>query len=197
MATTEQVEFYNMFLEHFETQVDNPRNVGFRSWVRKWIYAPKKVLDFGCAYGYNSQYLIHEVGCEVFGVDLSPKCIEVANERFPRGRWFAGDITEGFDIGERDFDFVLMSDVIEHVPLDRHQKVFEVLSEWVRPGGAIILSVPNPLHYEDAQKQTQQPVEELVDIPVLMQNMQNVGFSKFVSLFLWEEFYYRMIVQKV
>jgi len=196
MASKEQVEFYDNFIDHFESQMDNGRNTDFRNWTKKWIYKPKKVLDLGCAFGYNSAHLL-ETGCEVHGIDISPKCIMKAKRKYSKGVWHCGDITDGFDPGIRDFDCVLLSDVIEHVPKDRHEHLFHVLGEWTKPVSILIASIPNPEIHERVVQQTYQPVEEKVEIPELLQNMQEGGFKTIISLFLLQGIYYRMVVQKI
>lgn len=195
MATKEQVEFYDNFIDHFEEQMNNGRNQDFRNWTKKWIYEPKKVLDLGCSFGYNSAYLT-EIGCEVHGIDISPKCIMKAKKTYPKCTWHCGDITEGFDPGVRDFDFVLLSDVIEHVPVEKHAKLFRTIGSWTKPKAALVASVPNPLLHEKIQKETYQPVEEKVEIPELLQHLREGGFSTLVTLFLLQGVYYRMVAQK-
>jgi len=196
MATKEQADFYDNFIEHFQQQQNNGRNMSFRKWISKWIYKEKKILDLGCAFGYNSSFLI-ESGCEVHGIDISPKCILLAKRKYPKGNWHCGDVTEGFDPGVRDFDFIILSDVIEHIPLEKHSKLFGVLGEWTKPDGVIVASVPNPEIYKEIQEQTYQPVEEKVLIPELFQKMRTGGFDRIVTLFLLERVYYRLIVQKI
>lgn len=196
MASKEQVEFYDNFIPHFEEQMDNGRNKDFRQWISKWIYEPKKVLDLGPAFGYNSSFLT-EIGCEVHGIDISPKCIMKAKNRYPKCTWHCGDITENFDPGVRDFDIVLLSDVIEHIPLDKHEKLFKTLGEWTKPISVLIASVPNPELHEQVKQQTPQPLEEKVEIPELLQNMRSGGFQTITSIFLLKGIYYRMIVQKI
>lgn len=195
MATKEQAEFYDNFIDHFESQQNNGRNVEFRNWTKKWIFEPKKVLDLGCAFGYNSQYLT-EIGCEVHGIDISPKCIMKAKRSYPKATWHCGDITEGFDPGVRDFDFVLLSDVVEHVPEGRHAKLFRVLGEWTKPMAALLASVPNPELHDKIQEQTYQPVEEKIEMPELLSHMREGGFQRIVSIFLLQSVYYRMVIQK-
>jgi len=66
-----------------------------------------KVLDLGCASGYQSQLLCDQ-GLDVVGLDLSPRMIAVAKKRVPGARFVVGDMTmigkriypelvEGFD----------------------------------------------------------------------------------------------------
>lgn len=166
MATEEQIKFYDDFLPHFEEQVNNPRNVGFRQFTRAALRSRPvlntpnaKVLDIGCAYGYNSEYLHREFpGCEIYGADISPRCIEEANRRFPHGFWYCGDITED-KLAFKDIRLILMSDVLEHIPKDRHGILFKKIEEMTVPGAVLVLSVPV---FEADTEKTPQPVEEKV-----------------------------------
>ena len=198
MATKEQADFYDNFIPHFEQQQNNGRNQLFRGWVHKWVRPNTYVLDLGCAFGYNSYFLAQPpFNCVVTGIDISPKCIEKAKSEHPNCHWYCGDITEGFEPDVLSaFDFILLSDVIEHIPLDRHVTVFSKLAEWSKPGAVILASVPNPAIYEQVKETTYQPVEERVEIPELMVRMRAAGFSKFVSIFLLDNTYYRMVVQR-
>ena len=194
MASHEQIEFYDNFVEYFDKNKDNHRNSFFRNWSSKWIKDGQKVLDFGCALGYNSLHLTKN---PVIGIDLSPKCIEVANERSgPLQRYFSGDITEGFDPEARDFDWVMMSDVIEHIPLEKHPRLFKTLAEWTKPGGCIIASLPNESLHHIYSKTSKQPVEEPVKIYFLLEVLHSVGFIDVISLFLEDNLYYKIIVRK-
>lgn len=51
------------------------------------------VLDAGCGPGWISAYL-HERGVEVSGVDLSPRMVELARERYPHLRFDVASVTE-------------------------------------------------------------------------------------------------------
>jgi 2-polyprenyl-3-methyl-5-hydroxy-6-metoxy-1,4-benzoquinol methylase len=197
MAEKSQMDFYDNFLPHFEEQANNSRNVGWRIWVRKWVKPDSKVLDLGCSFGYNSEYLVRELSCKVFGIDISPKCIATAQKRYPHGTWHCGDITEGYDVGERDFNFVFMSDVIEHVPATRRPIMLTKAAEWLQKGGVLMASVPNAELHEQIVNGTYQPVEEQVWIGQLIYELHNAGLRRIVSLYLDGGVYYRLIAQKV
>ncbi len=202
MADEKQIEFYDNFVDHFDEQKNNTRNKAFRVWTQKWVPKGSRVLDFGCALGYNSGYLAEQMNCEVTGIDISPKCISTAQNRYPESNWICQDITEK-PLSEGLFrkgnlaSFVLMSDVIEHVPIDRHDKLFSFISEVTDPGAAILASVPNPEFHQTAVEQTPQPVEERINVPELLGLMGNKGFDRIISVFLAKgNVYYRMVVQK-
>ena len=200
MASQEQIDFYNNFVDHFDQQKDNGRNKSFRDWSLKWIRPGCKVLDFGCALGYNSGYLT-EQNIDVVGIDISPKCIEIAKERYPKGKWICADVTDKDNLEPHieEVDFILMSDVIEHVPVDRHQKLFRYLGFRSTQNAAIIASIPNPEVHEESLKNTPQPVEEKLSIPQLLSDMSYCSeepFNRVISIFLDGKVYYRMVVQK-
>src|SRR3990167_3239875 len=52
-----------------------------------------KVLDLGCASGYQSK-LLKDQGLTVTGLDLSPKMIAVAKKRVPGAKFIVGDMTD-------------------------------------------------------------------------------------------------------
>jgi len=199
LAGQQQIDFYNNFVEHFDQQKDNGRNQSFREWIVKWIKPGSRVLDFGCALGYNSGFLTDQ--CTVVGIDISPKCIEIAKERYPKGEWICTDVTDNDNLEPHieDVDFIIMSDVVEHVPMDRHKKLFRYLGFRSSKTAAILASIPNPEIHEESLKNTPQPVEEKLNIPTLLADMANCAeepFNRIISIFLAGKIYYRMVVQK-
>lgn len=195
MATTEEIAFYDNFIGHFDEQKDNARNREFRALVRKYLRKPAKVLDVGCALGYNSGWLAEE-GCAVHGIDISPQCILQAQERYPQSLWWCGDITEGFDFSTGGFTLILMSDVIEHVPLEKHGAMFANVSRVAEPGCLLLGAVPDPEIHATAKQAMYQPVEERVDIPTLLAVAGMAGFSRIVSVYL-RGTHYVVVLQRV
>jgi 2-polyprenyl-3-methyl-5-hydroxy-6-metoxy-1,4-benzoquinol methylase len=198
MADKNQIEFYDNFVQHFDEQKDNYRNASFRNWIVKWIRPGIKVLDFGCALGYNSGFLKEKI--TVTGVDISPECIRIAKERYPECSWLCMDVcveeAQQF-FPDEQFDCVIMSDAIEHVPSANWLNLFRFLNKHTAKNAIILASVPNVEFHEQALKDTPQPVEEKVEIPLLLDAMQLHGFKRVISLFLFERVYYRMVIQKV
>jgi 2-polyprenyl-3-methyl-5-hydroxy-6-metoxy-1,4-benzoquinol methylase len=200
MASNEQVEFYNNFVPHFEANITNIRNKTFRQWLLKWVHPtegiPPRVLDFGCALGYNSGFLAAQ-GVNVTGIDISPACIEKAKEMWPAGTWHCGDVLDGYSLPDDRYDWIIMSDVIEHVPADKRVSLFSLLSSKTAGDGAVIASIPNPeLHEEILKSATKQPIEEKVEILDLLKELAEAGFNRVVTLFIFGGVYYRLIVQK-
>jgi SAM-dependent methyltransferase len=95
------------------------------------------VLDFGAGLGELVRLLREQPAfTEVAGIDLYPRPDELPDDV----AWHQQDLNEPVDLGRR-FDVVVCSEVIEHLENPRH--VFRTLAALVRPGGTLVLTMPN------------------------------------------------------
>jgi len=101
------------------------------------VPAGAAVLDIGCRDGGLRRWL--PSGVRYQGMDITPE--------------FAGpdivirDVSDGIPFGDGVFDHVFCIEVLEHVP-----NPFGALAEMhrvLRPGGVLVLSVPNPYHVRE------------------------------------------------
>jgi len=95
-----------------------------------------RVLDVGCAGGYLARALAAK-GCTVDGVDVR----DDAAARAACKRYHVANIDGGaWEPEERDFDYVIFGDVLEHL---RDTSILERSRAWLAPGGKIIASTGN------------------------------------------------------
>lgn len=99
------------------------------------------VLEIGCGAGGTGRLLQERLGCRVTGVDLNPAAAAVA-ARFLH-RVVTGDVATAPIDGT--FDAVIAFELFEHLP--DGEGVLQRLASLVRPGGRVILSVPNVGHH--------------------------------------------------
>jgi cyclopropane fatty-acyl-phospholipid synthase-like methyltransferase len=143
--------FYDEFVDR-QTRVGvNLRHRAILGWLKRFGIGPEsRVLEIGCGVGPLTQLLAEAVPQgSVVGTDLSPKSIDAARERlapFGNAKLVVGDVLE-VDVEER-FDVVVLPDVIEHIPLESHDALFERVASWVKPDGFVLLHYPNPHHLE-------------------------------------------------
>ncbi len=97
-----------------------------------------RVLDLGCAFGFGTGMLVDRY--QTSGHDLSRAYIERARKRVPRARFTRGP-ADDVPYPDGYFDGVLLLDVLEHVP--DQEAVVDEIARLLRPGGRLILSVPN------------------------------------------------------
>ncbi len=103
-----------------------------------------RVFEVGCGSGATLQWLKNEKGCSwIGGVELSDDAASRAKDRLDF--FLAGNIEKiemPFEKGS--FDLILCLDVLEHL-VDPWLTV-KRLSLLLKPGGAIIVSLPNIMH---------------------------------------------------
>ncbi|MGI8968537.1 MAG: class I SAM-dependent methyltransferase [Chloroflexota bacterium] len=97
-----------------------------------------RVLDLGCAFGFGTRYLVPRYGA--FGHDLDATSIARARN-LSSGIVFTEGPADHVPYPDGWFQGVLLLDVLEHVP-DEGAVIAEI-ARVLRPGGRLILSVPN------------------------------------------------------
>jgi 2-polyprenyl-3-methyl-5-hydroxy-6-metoxy-1,4-benzoquinol methylase len=100
-----------------------------------------RVLDLGCGGGHNGALLKKAGAREVVGVERDPGAAQEARTRLDRV--IECDLTrlDTAELGDEPFDAVLASDVLEHLP-DAEDVLARAVAR-LRPGGAVVLSLPN------------------------------------------------------
>jgi 2-polyprenyl-3-methyl-5-hydroxy-6-metoxy-1,4-benzoquinol methylase len=104
--------------------------------------APGRVLDVGCGRGALGQAIQH-LGWEVWGIEQNAEVCATARQRLDRV--IEADLLDVDQVrpglGAKAFDAVVFSDVLEHLidPL----AVVESYVDLLKPGGKVIVSVPN------------------------------------------------------
>lgn len=122
---------------------------------------PGRLLDAGCGCGYLGAKLAPLCGA-YHGVDLSFKALALARELVPGGRFSQGSLCV-LPYADGGFDCVVCEEVLEHIP-DCDRAVAE-LARVTRPGGRVLISMPNPLNPDIAYsffirgRYTRQPYE--------------------------------------
>lgn len=100
-------------------------------------------LDAGCGDGRYLAALDAELPARRAGVDLSERILETARARVDAD--FRQASLEALPFGDGEFDLVLCSQVIEHVP-DADAAATE-LARVLRPGGTLVISTDNARNY--------------------------------------------------
>jgi len=97
------------------------------------------ILDYGCGDGEVTQELARATGAAVVGADISQVAVEACRRRGLRAEKLEFGRTLPF--GDRSFDLVFMTEVIEHLvdPAGALKEVRRIL----KPHGYLILSTPN------------------------------------------------------
>jgi len=105
------------------------------------IYPPREgihVLDVGCGTGTNLM-LYHEAGCNVFGIDLSPTMVEVAQKKLgDRAEIRLGDASK-MPYSDDSFDLVTGFLTLHEMPSQIRPAVISEMVRVMKHGGRILL----------------------------------------------------------
>lgn len=76
------------------------------------------------------------------GVDVSRKALELAAERVPQASLVQGDMTQ-LPVADNTVDAITAYHAVFHVPRTRHPTVYREFARVLRPGGRLLMSLPD------------------------------------------------------
>jgi len=100
------------------------------------------VLECGPAYGIMTRYLKEKLGCKVYILEVDPDCYASAIQYADSG--VCADLEDDSWMSQFEdsfFDYIIYADVLEH--LRDPQQVLAKMKRYLKPGGKVLLSVPN------------------------------------------------------
>jgi trans-aconitate 2-methyltransferase len=162
-------DYYDDFADHQARVGINARHRAIDRWLGQFGLGPgMAVLEIGCGIGTQTELIVKRLrgSGTLTAVDLSPRSIDFARRRLDGHRnvdFIAGDIVE-LELG-RTYDVVVMPDVIEHIPLDQHLRLFSNVRRWLRETGWALIHMPNPF-YLDWCRHNRPDVLQVIDQPI-------------------------------
>lgn len=147
-----------------------------------------RVLEIGCGIGTVTSLLArHNRTGQILAVDISPRSIAFAKRNLSdrqNVRFLVSDMSAFEHDGK--FDFVVLPDVIEHIPLEQHPRLFATIARHLAPDGRVLINVPcaqllEHLHLHDPK--VLQVIDQPVHIDRLIMTVYAAGFAlvSFVS----------------
>lgn len=106
-----------------------------------------RILDVGCGTGRDLSFLISK-GKDAYGVDPSREMLVAAHQKLgelgisSEGRLFIGSLPDLSQFGESEFDGILCSAVLMHLPEEELFDAIYALRRILRPSGTLLVSVP-------------------------------------------------------
>jgi SAM-dependent methyltransferase len=118
-----------------------------------------RVCDVGCGPGHVARYL-HERGCDVFGIDLSPRMVQLATKLNPGVEFRVGDL-RSLQLPNGSLAGIVTFYSLIHLRADQLAPALAELRRVLRPGGRLLLAI----HQGDEPRRP----GELWGIPVALQ----------------------------
>lgn len=143
--------FYNRYHRKnrkIQKQIISDRNYTYQTITKlSKIFLKSKgaVLDVGCGVGTISLYLASK-GHDVIGIDISSRAIKLAKSSakqigFKYLKFENSDVSTLNKFAVKKFDYVICSEVIEHVKDDK--QLLKDIYKLLKPGGVLVLSTPS------------------------------------------------------
>ena len=136
------------------------------------------VLEIGCGIGTLTGLLFRYTSKgTVLAVDISEESLKIARQRLgPSNRinFLLSDMTNF--TSSIKFDFIVLPDVLEHIPIENHDSLFKTLAQYLNLNGQIIIHVPHPKAIEFYR--THQPEKlQIIDQAIYPEMLTGI-FSK-------------------
>ena len=139
MATAGNRNLTNNYFRHIRYEV-----------AEHVVSGKHRVLDVGCASGVFGEYLKQQ-GCasEVIGIEIDALAAKEASTKLDRvlranlNLVTVVDVLSDFD--KASFDYIICADVLEH--LIDPWTVLADLTRFLKPGGRLVVSLPNIQHW--------------------------------------------------
>lgn len=206
MKLKEISEFYDEYVQRQLKIGANERLISlYKRLLDLGLNSHSKVLELGCGVGIFTKLLSKKISSGLIeAADLSAKSISVAADllKSKSNLHFAVADVVYYNPKSSDFDFITLMDVIEHIPLEQHGKLFENLSRIATPKTLITINIPNPRYIDYARihhPESLQVVDQAVELFPLMQHLENhdLEFISFEKYGIWErEDYHFMVIRK-
>jgi 2-polyprenyl-3-methyl-5-hydroxy-6-metoxy-1,4-benzoquinol methylase len=102
-----------------------------------------RILELGCGPGTLLAWLRALGFHDLTGVDASPADAAIANQRLEAEVVTVADAGEYLEAHEGAFDAIVLKALLEHVPKGRLLALTRALAAALRPGGLVLVEVPN------------------------------------------------------
>lgn len=105
-----------------------------------------RILEIGCGIGTLTGLLRKYNGKgEIVAVDISRTSVEIARKRLknaPDVTFMVSDMSDFSHPGS--FDFIVLPDVLEHIPVEHHKSLFRTLANHMHDKSRILIHIPHP-----------------------------------------------------
>lgn len=106
----------------------------------------KKVLDLGCGrgvWGYLLRVQRDVSKAQIIGLDASDYSLSFVNKHRVYTKTIKADIRKKLPFSDKSFDFIICSEVIEHIVKKDGEKLLSEINRLIKPGGRVIVTTPN------------------------------------------------------
>jgi trans-aconitate 2-methyltransferase len=202
MNIVDVAEYYDDFIAKQQKSGINDRIYHlYKKLLSFGLRSNSNVLELGCGIG-TLTFLISRFVKKgrIEAVDLSSKSIEFAKQRIKNRNinFFAADVVS-YQPSIKDLDFITLFDIIEHIPMEKHNDLFRNLSMASKENTKILINIPNPAYIEYDRihnPQALQIIDQPLPLSFILDNLEKNGLvlTYFKTYSIWVENDYQFFV---
>ncbi len=177
------ISYYDQFAEKQEKTGINSRHLSILDKVMAaGLQSNHRILEVGCGIGTVSSLLAGQVkNGEILAVDISPESIEKAKLIWKSHSNLSFEVSDMSDFHKTNqtFDFFIFPDVLEHIPVDQHQKLFQNIQEHSHQDSVIFIHIPAPRYLQwmiENEPEKLQVIDQPIDSGDLIKSITSSGF---------------------
>ena len=177
------VSFYDQFSEKQQKTGINSRHLSILDKVMQAGLKPHhRILEVGCGIGTVSHLLASQVPQgKVLAVDISPESIEKGKQLWKKQGNLQFEVSDMSDFSKpgETFDFFVFPDVLEHIPVAQHARLFENIQRHAHADSVVVIHIPAPRYLEwmiANQPEKLQVIDQPLDTATLVQTLTATGF---------------------
>lgn len=167
------------------------RIMGFLT--RAGLTRRSRVLEIGCGIGTLTGLLAKYLRKgEIHAVDISPRSVEIARKRLANRHNVFFIVSDMTDFNHQGlFDFIVLPDVLEHIPTDQHRNLFRTLADHMHDNSVILIHIPHPRAIDFIRKTTPdqlQIIDQAVEASALLNDAaaSNLTLVNYISYPLFD-----------
>lgn len=114
------------------------------------VKSNSRILEVGCGIGTFTMLLAQYcTKGKILATDISDESIQLAKVNLSRYKNVEFIVTDMIDFDYDDkFDFIILPDVLEHIPVDQHNNLLSALHKLLKSDGKLIIHIPHPVTLE-------------------------------------------------
>lgn len=131
------IDIYNSIAEDYASRTRNKAPVIQRNKFLSLLPNKAVVLDLGCGSGRDSKFF-SDHGCNVIGIDLAEKLLEIAQKTAPEVHFLKQDI-RAIDLPFESVDGVWTCASLLHIKREELPSVLNKIYQILRPNGVVFI----------------------------------------------------------
>ncbi|WP_194777372.1 class I SAM-dependent methyltransferase [Pararhodonellum marinum] len=177
------VSYYDQFSDKQEKTMVNSRHLHILDkLVQAGLNSHHRVLEVGCGIGTVSQLIAKKVkNGQVLALDISPRSIEKAKALWNSQGNLQFEVSDMQDFSKEGvkYDFFVFPDVLEHIPVDQHFRLFETVKRHAHQDSVIFIHIPAPrflAYMIENEPEKLQVIDQALDSGELTKTITANGF---------------------